>query len=123
MLAAPGNTGYANTRTLRQLPAGTYWWTVQAVDNRWHGQPWLAEQSFTITSPLAAHINSIELLSAVQARLTFDAPAGHTMSVQTSTNLTTWTDQTSVSVGLSGNAEATVSTTGDKTFFRLVQLN
>ena len=123
LVPAPGNAGYANIRTVRQLPAGTYWWTVQAVDNRWHGQPWLVEHSFTITSPLAAHIDSLELLSAVQARLTFDAPAGRTLSVQTSTNLTAWTDKTSVPVGLSGTAEATVSTTGDKTFFRLVQIN
>jgi hypothetical protein len=123
LVPAPGNAAYANARTLRQLPPGTYWWTVQAVDNRWHGQPWLAQQSFTITSPLRPRINSIELLSAVQTRLKFDAPAGRTVSVQTSTNLTSWADRTSVTVGLSGTAETTVPVTGDKTFFRLVHPN
>ena len=120
LVPATGNAGYANARTLRQLPPGTYWWTVQAVDNRWHGQPWLSQQSFTVTSPLGARINSLELLSAVQTRLKFDAPAGRTVTVQTTTNLSAWTDRASVSVGLSGAAEATVSVTSDKTFFRLV---
>jgi hypothetical protein len=123
MLPTPGNAGFANIRTLRQLPPGTYWWTVQAVDNRWHGQPWMAEQSFTVTSPLGSHISSLELLSPVQAKVKFDAPAGRTMSVLTSTNLTAWTAKASVSIGLSGTGEATVSTTGDKTFFRLAYSN
>jgi hypothetical protein len=123
LVPATGNAGYANARTLRQLPPGTYWWTVQAVDNRWHGQPWLAQQSFTITSPLAFRVNSIELLSPVQTKLKFDAPAGRTVSVQASTNLINWAERTSVLVGLSGTAETTVSVTGDKTFFRLAYPN
>ncbi|MDB6112075.1 MAG: putative peptidase, partial [Pedosphaera sp.] len=123
LVPATGNAGYANARTLRQLPPGTYWWTVQAVDNRWHGQPWLAEQSFTITSSSVFHINSIEQLSALQTRLKFDAPAGRTVSVQASTNLVNWAERTSVPVGLSGTAGTTVSVTGDKTFFRLAYPN
>src|SRR5262249_13326505 len=107
MVVAPGNAGFANIRTLRQLPPGTYWFTVQAVDNRWHGQPWQTQQSFTVTSPFGSHINSLELLSPLQARVKFDAPAGRTMSVLTSTNLITWTSKASVSVGLSGTGEAT----------------
>jgi hypothetical protein len=122
LVPATGNAGYANARTLRQLPPGTYWWTVQAVDNRWHGQPWLAQQSFTITSPLPPpRINSIQLLSSVQTRLNLDGPAGRSVTVQSSTNLTAWTDRTTVTVGLSGVAEAAVFTpTTDKNFFRLV---
>jgi hypothetical protein len=123
LLPATGNAGYATTRTLRQLPPGTYWWTVQAVDNRWHGQPWLAQQSFTITSPLAFHVNSIELLNPLQTKLKFDAPAGRTVSVQASTNLVNWAERTSVLAGLSGTVETTVSVTGDKTFFRLAYSN
>lgn len=124
LVTSVGNAGYANARTLTQLPPGTYWWTVQAVDNRWHGQPWEAEQSFTITSPLGPRINSIELLSAVQTKLKFNAPAGRTVTVQTTTNLNAWTDRTSVSVGLSGAAETTVNVpTSDRTFFRLVHPN
>jgi hypothetical protein len=123
LLPTPGNAGYANARTLRQLPPGTYWWTVQAVDNRWHGQPWLAQQTFTVTSPLAFRINSIEQLSPVQTRLKFAAPAGRTVSVQTSTNLTDWVDRTSVLVGLSGTAQTTVSVAGDQTFLRLAYPN
>jgi hypothetical protein len=123
MVPAVGNAGYANIRTLRQLRPGTYWWTVQAVDNRWHGQPWLAEQSFTITSPFAFRVNSIEQLSPSQTKLKFDAPAGRTVSVQASTNLVNWADRTTVSVGLSGTAETTVSVNGDKTFFRLAYSN
>ena len=119
LLPAPGNAGYANLRTLRQLPPGTYWWTVQAVDHLWRGQPWLAEQSFTISSPLVPRINSLELISGTQARLRFDALEGRVISVETSTNLSAWTERTTVSVGLSGSAEALLSITGDRTFFRL----
>jgi hypothetical protein len=126
LVAAVGNAGYANIRTLRQLPPGTYWWTVQAVDNRWHGQPWLTEQSFTITSPspLVSHINSLALLGAVQYQLQFGAPAGHTVTVQTSTNLTSWTDRDSFQVGLSGTNVGTIFVpASDKLFFRLVHTN
>jgi hypothetical protein len=122
MLATVGNAGYANIRNLRQLPPGTYWWTVQAVDNRWHGQPWLTEQSFTITSPspLVSRINSLELLGPVQFKLKFDAPPGRTVSVQTSTNLTSWIDRDSFQVGLSGTSEGSVFVpASDKMFFRL----
>jgi hypothetical protein len=117
-----GNAGFANARTLRQLPPGTYWWTVQAVDNRWHGQPWLTEQSFTITAPpILSHINSLELLGSVQFKLKFDAPAGRTVTIQTSTNLTSWTAGDSVQMGLSGTNESTVFVpASDKKFFRLI---
>jgi hypothetical protein len=122
-LPTSGNVGFANTRTLRPLPPGTYWWTVQAVDHLWRGQPWQAEESFTVSSPLAPRITSFELLSALQARLKFEAPAGRLVSVQASTNLTTWTERTTVSVGLSGSAEAVLSITGDRTFFKLLSPN
>ncbi len=126
LVATVGNAGYAKIRTLRQLPPGTYWWTLQAVDNRWHGQPWLPEQSFTITSPspLVSRIKSLELLGPVQFKLKFDAPAGHTVTVQTSTNLTSWADRDSFQMNLSGTNEGTIFVpASDKMFFRLFHTN
>ncbi|HSU55484.1 MAG TPA: hypothetical protein VLT36_15620, partial [Candidatus Dormibacteraeota bacterium] len=124
LLPAIGNAGYANSRSLKQLPPGTYWWTVQAVDNRWHGQPWLPQQSFTITSPLAFRFKSVQQLSATQTKLNFDAPGGRIVTVQSSTNLSAWTDRATVTVGLSGTNETTViAPASDKTFFRLAYPN
>jgi len=123
LIPVPGNAGFANRYVLSQLPPGTYYWSFQAVDNRWHGQAWQAEKSFTITAPLLPRINSLELLSAVQSKVKFDAQPGKTVTVQTTTNLTSWINGPSVGVGLSGSAEGTVSASGDKTFYRLAQPN
>jgi hypothetical protein len=45
---ALGNTGFLTERTLRHLPAGTYYWSVQAVDNGYAASAFSAEQSVTI---------------------------------------------------------------------------
>ncbi|TLY28024.1 MAG: T9SS type A sorting domain-containing protein, partial [Ignavibacteria bacterium] len=43
-----GNTSYRNSWTLKNLPPGTYYWSVQAIDNAFAGSPFAEEQSFTI---------------------------------------------------------------------------
>jgi hypothetical protein len=47
-VAAAGNTGFLTERVLRHLPAGTYYWSVQSVDNGYAASAFSAEQSVTI---------------------------------------------------------------------------
>ncbi len=52
MLAEPGNV-YQNTSWwLHSLPPGTYYWSVQAIDNSYAGGPFAPEQTFTIAPPV-----------------------------------------------------------------------
>ena len=39
----------ANSRIVRNLPAGTYYWSVQAIDNSFAGSPFATESSFTVS--------------------------------------------------------------------------
>lgn len=47
-----GNTNHNNSWTLKNLPNGIYYWSVQAIDNALAGGPFAQEGSFTIGPPL-----------------------------------------------------------------------
>ena len=65
ILAVPASysTGYNRTtepgqirglsHIINELPLGTYYWSVQAIDNSFAGGAWAAEQSFVVTPPPA----------------------------------------------------------------------
>ncbi len=44
----PGNTGHKNSWTIKNLPNGAYYWSVQAIDNAFAGSTFAAEQTFVI---------------------------------------------------------------------------
>ncbi|MFA4907281.1 MAG: FG-GAP-like repeat-containing protein, partial [archaeon] len=46
-----GNMNHCNSYTLKGLPEGKYYWSVQAIDNAFAGSSWATEQSFTIGNP------------------------------------------------------------------------
>ncbi|MDX1429603.1 MAG: hypothetical protein R3282_04910, partial [Rhodothermales bacterium] len=46
----PGRAGSSTSWYLDDLAPGTYYWSVQAVDNSYAGSPFAAEQTFTITN-------------------------------------------------------------------------
>ena len=49
-----GNTGYKTSYRLRNLPNGTYYWQVQAIDNGFLGSQFTDEQTFEISdSPVS----------------------------------------------------------------------
>ena len=48
-----GNTNHNNTWTLKNLPGGTYYWSVQAIDNAFAGSEFVSEKTFTILSPVS----------------------------------------------------------------------
>lgn len=46
-----GNAGYRLSLLITNLPAGTYFWSVQAIDNTFKGSLFATEQSFTFPAP------------------------------------------------------------------------
>lgn len=49
-----GNTSLNNFWHIDSLPPGTYYWSVQAIDNSFAGGPFAPEQSFTILPPCSS---------------------------------------------------------------------
>ncbi len=49
-VAALGNAGPTNRALLINLPSGTYYWSVQAIDTAFAGSPFATEGTFTITN-------------------------------------------------------------------------
>ncbi|HMM10693.1 MAG TPA: T9SS type A sorting domain-containing protein [Bacteroidales bacterium] len=47
-----GNQGFRLSSLLKNLPDGTYYWSVQSVDAGFMGSAFAAEQSFTVGAPL-----------------------------------------------------------------------
>jgi len=50
-LPAPGNCGLRLNCKVTRLVAGTYYWSVQAIDHAFMGSAFASEQSFTLTAP------------------------------------------------------------------------
>jgi hypothetical protein len=53
-----GNAGYRLNKTINNLKGGTYYWSVQAIDNSYVGSEWAPEQTFTIKSNIAPTANA-----------------------------------------------------------------
>lgn len=51
LLVRRGNTDYATHRVLRNLRAGSYYWSVQAVDHSFAGSPFAPDQHFVVGAP------------------------------------------------------------------------
>ena len=45
-----GNAGSDTRRRLRSLSPGTYYWSVQSVDNRFAASPFAREATFTVSA-------------------------------------------------------------------------
>lgn len=54
-----GNTNHNNSWTIKGLSPGTYYWSVQAIDNNFAGSQFATEQSFTITPPITNHFAKV----------------------------------------------------------------
>ncbi len=51
-----GNAGSRTSFNLNNLPDGTYYWRVQAIDNSYAGSPFSTEGTFTVTSAVTATV-------------------------------------------------------------------
>lgn len=49
-VTAPGNAGQLESLTIENLAPGTYFWSVQTIDQAFEGSPFSPEQSFSITA-------------------------------------------------------------------------
>ena len=47
-----GNAGYRTAFTIRDLPEGRYYWSVQALDNAFAGSLFAGEEEFVVCDPL-----------------------------------------------------------------------
>lgn len=47
-IPAPGNSGSNHSHRIKNLPNGTYYWSVQAIDNSFTGSAFAPEDTFTI---------------------------------------------------------------------------
>jgi hypothetical protein len=56
LLPASGNVGATNYWTLSDLPRGTYFWSVQAIDSAFAGSPFSTNASFTFPKPVISSI-------------------------------------------------------------------
>lgn len=52
-LPADGNAGLKNFKSIRALPEGRYYWSVQAIDNGFNGSSFAPEQSFAVCYPIS----------------------------------------------------------------------
>ncbi len=61
-IVAQGNASLDTTFLFRKMPFGTYYWSVQAVDNGFSGSPFSSEGSFTV-SPVQAQALSARIIN------------------------------------------------------------
>ncbi len=90
LLPQPGNAGARSAVDLR-LPAGTYFWAVQAVDASYVGGAFCPEQSFTV--PPVPGAASVQLVPTVDGGLSVrlqDSPDG-AVWLERSNDLNVWT--------------------------------
>jgi hypothetical protein len=120
LVATFGNMGFACTTQLRGLAPGTYYWSVQPVDSAWLGGPFAPEASFTINLPPAtARIEKIEFANFFTLQLTVLASAGSLAVLEVSTDLETWTAQTSRRVGSTGREAISFDRPDGLAFYRI----
>lgn len=57
-----GNTNHKNSWTIKGLPNGIYYWSVQAVDNNFAGSTFAPEQSFSIGPPMISWLDTLKIV-------------------------------------------------------------
>ncbi|HEY4788293.1 MAG TPA: VCBS repeat-containing protein, partial [Bacteroidales bacterium] len=106
-IPAIGNAGQKNDTLTLNLPAGTYYWSVQAIDNAYAGGAWATENTFTITSQQTSNIALDSLsLSAMKLswtngngdkRVVFATHGNNTVTIPT--NNTTYSPNDTFGIG------------------------
>jgi len=112
-----GNAGYRTSLLITNLPAGTYYWSVQAVDNAFKGSLFAPEQSFSLAAPeITNQPQSLTVLAGSQVVFQVGASGAPPLVFQWSlngTNLAGATDSTLTLINVqhadSGTYAVTVS--------------
>lgn len=76
-VARAGNVWHDTSVVVRNLPNGTYYWAVQAIDHSFDGGPFSSEQSFSIgVPPLTPGTPSATINTITNISLSWSASAG-----------------------------------------------
>ncbi len=78
LLPQMGNAGERTSYTLKDLPAGTYYWSVQAIDNGFAGSTFSSEGMFTVAfGDIGAGMPDVGNSSVAWGDYNADGRAGH----------------------------------------------
>jgi hypothetical protein len=80
-----GNTNLKNSWIATELPAGTYYWSVQALDDNFAGSQFAEEGTFTKTTPILISPEPLTVNLTTTPLLTWQNIAATTYQVQIST--------------------------------------
>jgi len=119
---ASGNAGFKNTGyALSNLSPGTYYWSVQAIDQAYAGGTWAAESSFTLLAAPVATAASNALQTSFTANWNSSALAtGYKVDVSTDAAFATFlTDYNDKDVGNVLNASVTGLTANTTYYYRV----
>lgn len=114
-VARIGNVG-TSTRWRANLPPGTYYWSVQAIDAAFAGSAFATESSFTIPDRPPVII-SATFVAPGQLKLTFEAVPNLSYRVLISSNLVDWAIAGTAAEGSAGQFEFVDSTASTGTRF------
>jgi hypothetical protein len=118
-VVAPGNAWQAERWQLRNLAPGTYYWSVQAVDNALAGGPFAPEARFTIGGGELPTFIGIREGAPGSFVVTVSVPAAGVFSLEWSTDLVHW-DMSSAHDLPAGRSDLTIDRGPEAAaFFRL----
>jgi hypothetical protein len=91
-----GNVQNNTSWVLRNLPPGTYYWSVQAIDNAYNGSIWAEESTFTITSSSSSGsptaTEDTELPGGIELLSVFPNPFGQQATIELTTSETQYVE-------------------------------
>ena len=113
-----GNAGQSGTWLIRDLPPGTYYWTVQSVDHSLNASPFSEEATFTIAPyERTPQILAVSIRINGLPQLTLDGPTRSRAKIETSLDLLNWTPATGYTY-IGGDPATYLSTNNDTRFYR-----
>lgn len=119
--AQRGNAGWSRTWRLRNLPNGTYFWSVQAVSPAYQGSTFAMDAAFTIPSgPVVTPlITAITPVGNNQFGLNASGQVNRYVFVEVSTNLQSWESAALLQFDAQGKLAWTNNLVAGARFFRL----
>lgn len=111
-----GNAGQTNRWVLRDLPRGTYYWGVQAIDTAFAGSPFSTNATFTVTRPEISAIPDQQTAPGFPLAIPFaisdvETPASSLVLSATSANTNLVALTNIVFLGTDTNRTVTISPT------------
>ena len=77
-----GNAGYSTKYLLRDLPNGTYFWQVQAVDNSFLGSQFSAEATFTVSNSPVSNEEILETPTKLKLEQNYPNPFNPSTNIE-----------------------------------------